>query len=91
MARNITAADRKSLIRLASTLPKGSEERRVLLAELQKQSVYEKSNKAKKLDSKNGYDLWEDRNKWVIIDRRGRAYLEPFGLRRDADKAWKML
>lgn len=31
--------DRKALIRLASTLPKGSDERRTLLAELQKQSM----------------------------------------------------
>jgi hypothetical protein len=31
--------DRKTLIRLASTLPKGSDERRTLLAELQKQSM----------------------------------------------------
>lgn len=33
------SSDRKTLIRLASTLPKGSEERRTLLAELQKQSA----------------------------------------------------
>tara|TARA_R110000824_G_scaffold119260_1_gene273284 strand:+ start:59 stop:493 length:435 start_codon:yes stop_codon:yes gene_type:complete len=31
--------DRKTLIRLASSLPKGSDERRTLLAELQKQSA----------------------------------------------------
>jgi hypothetical protein len=85
------SSDRQALIRLASALPKGGNERRVLLAELQKESVYRKSDKAKKLDSRNGYDLWEDRNKWVITDRRGRVYLEPFGLRRDADKAWGML
>lgn len=34
MAHNLTAADRSALIRLASTLPKGSEERRVILAGL---------------------------------------------------------
>ncbi len=34
MARNITASDRKSLIRLASTMPKGSPERKAILAGL---------------------------------------------------------
>ena len=34
MARNLTASDRKSLIRLASTMPKGSPERRAILAGL---------------------------------------------------------
>tara|TARA_B100001939_G_scaffold318317_1_gene305630 strand:- start:769 stop:1206 length:438 start_codon:yes stop_codon:yes gene_type:complete len=33
------SSDRKTLIRLAATLPKGSEERRVLLAELQKSAM----------------------------------------------------
>jgi predicted RNA-binding Zn-ribbon protein involved in translation (DUF1610 family) len=83
--------DRKALIRLASKMPVGDPVRRVVLAELQKESAYRKSDKAKKLDSRDGYDLWEDRNKWVITDRRGRVYLEPFNLRRDADKAWGML
>ena len=34
MARKLTASDRKALIRLASTLPKGSPERRTILARL---------------------------------------------------------
>ncbi len=34
MSRTITASDRKSLIRLAASLPKGSEERRAVLAGL---------------------------------------------------------
>jgi hypothetical protein len=34
MSRTLTASDRRSLIRLASTLPAGSEERRVILAGL---------------------------------------------------------
>ena len=34
MSRKLTASDRSALIRLASTLPKGSEERRVILAGL---------------------------------------------------------
>jgi len=34
MSRKLTASDRKSLIRLASTMPKGSPERRAILASL---------------------------------------------------------
>lgn len=34
MARTLTASDRRSLIRLASTLPKGSPERKAILAGL---------------------------------------------------------
>ena len=34
MSRSLTASDRKALIRLASTLPKGSDERRAVLAGL---------------------------------------------------------
>ena len=34
MARNITASDRKALIRLAGTMPKGSPERKAILAGL---------------------------------------------------------
>ena len=39
MSKSLTAADRSSLIRLASTLPKGSEERRAILAGLQKAAL----------------------------------------------------
>ena len=39
MAKNLTASDRKSLIRLASALPAGSPERRAILAGLQKAPV----------------------------------------------------
>ena len=39
MARNLTASDRKSLIRLASTLPAGSEERKAILAGLEKSAA----------------------------------------------------
>lgn len=41
MARTLTASDRRSLIRLASTLPKGSPERRTILAGLSKQASVE--------------------------------------------------
>lgn len=34
MSRSLTASDRKSLIRLAASLPKGSEDRRAILAGL---------------------------------------------------------
>jgi len=37
MARTLTASDRKTLIKLASTLPVGSPERKVILAGLSKQ------------------------------------------------------
>ena len=36
MARTLTASDRKSLIRLANTLPKGSPERKAILAGLER-------------------------------------------------------
>lgn len=39
MTRKLTASDRKSLIRLASSLPKGSPKRRAILAGLQKTSA----------------------------------------------------
>ena len=41
MSRTLTAADRSALIRLASTLPAGSDERRAILAGLNKQSSEE--------------------------------------------------
>jgi hypothetical protein len=45
---NITASDRSAMIRLASTLPKGSEERRDLLASLQKAGMEHSSPEALK-------------------------------------------
>jgi hypothetical protein len=39
MSRSLTASDRSALIRLASTLPKGSDERRVILAGLQEANI----------------------------------------------------
>lgn len=45
MSRSLTAADRSALIRLASTLPAGSEERRAILAGLR--SRREDPNRAK--------------------------------------------
>jgi hypothetical protein len=40
MAKTLTATDRKSLIKLASTLPVGSGERRVILAGLKKEAGF---------------------------------------------------
>jgi len=37
--KNLTASDRKSLIRLASSLPKGSPERKAILAGLEKKAA----------------------------------------------------
>lgn len=39
MPQKLTATDRKSLIKLASSLPKGSEERRTILAGLSKSAA----------------------------------------------------
>lgn len=39
MSRSLTAADRSALIRLASTLPAGSEERKAILAGLSKKAA----------------------------------------------------
>ena len=51
MPRTLTAADRSALIRLASTLPAGNEERKAILAGLQKQAGPDRSlmNKAHSL------------------------------------------
>lgn len=46
MSRTLTASDRKSLIRLAASLPKGSEDRRAILAGL-------------KMSNKNIYVVWQ--------------------------------
>ena len=48
-------------------------------------------DKAQMLLRSDGHILWKDRDKWVITDRRGRVYLEPFGQRRDAYTAWGTL
>ena len=48
MSRNITASDRKSLIRLASGLPKGSQERRAILEGLLKVGMEHASEEARK-------------------------------------------
>lgn len=39
MSRSLTASDRRSLIRLASTMEKGSGERRAILAQIQKKAA----------------------------------------------------
>ena len=37
--KNLTASDRKNLIKLASSLPKGSKERRIILAGIKKKAM----------------------------------------------------
>jgi hypothetical protein len=49
MARHLTAADRSALIRLASTLPAGSEERKAILAGLEKSSRSRMLQKVQKM------------------------------------------
>lgn len=49
MARHLTAADRSALIRLASTLPAGSEERKAILAGLEKASRSRMLQKVQKM------------------------------------------
>lgn len=46
--KTLTASDRRSLIRLASTLPKGSKERRAILAGLSKAAMEHASEEARK-------------------------------------------
>ena len=56
MKRNLTASDRSALIRLASTLPVGSDERRAILSHLKKGMDFKRIdrymiNAAKKMGS----------------------------------------
>ena len=51
MSKNLTASDRKSLIRLASSLPAGSDERRAILSSLSKRArEYDPKDVAKQID-----------------------------------------
>ena len=54
MARNLTAADRSALIRLASTMPAGSDERRAILARL---SIQLTRDELEDLDSEGSLSL----------------------------------
>lgn len=58
MSRILTASDRKNLVRLASELPKGSPERKAILAGLQKAAGTATDKQVRyvlHLMSKNGY------------------------------------
>ncbi len=59
MAKTLTATDRKALIRLASTLPKGSDERRTILGLL-------KTSGKIKLENERGDTIWLTETKFSI-------------------------
>lgn len=64
MSRSLTAADRRSLIRLASTLPAGSDERRAILAGLTA-SYYPVPSKGPTQDRRgNIYALYYENPAW---------------------------
>ena len=58
MPRSLTAADRSALIRLASTLPAGSEERKAILKGLVKTAGHE-------------WEYDRDADFWYLYDNRG--------------------
>lgn len=81
MPRTLTASDRKSLIRLASVLPKGSPERRDILAGLKAKDNRDITHKTaaditdKLYDTvRNQYHAFEQR-----MDKTLQAYLARFG------------
>ena len=64
MARELTASDRKNLIRLASEMPAGSPKRKAILAGLKKTSAEywagsDKDRVNVALEANNGRTLWE--------------------------------
>ena len=63
MSRTLTAADRSALIRLASTMPVGSEERRAILAGLSKKSALS-MQKAERILKKKGW-VFDGKNVWL--------------------------
>jgi hypothetical protein len=80
-SRRVTASDRSSLIRLASSLEKGDETRRAILAGLQKLSLrikddemkpYEKGGKVY-LESTHTYEDEESAKKAVEAQKKGRV------------------
>jgi len=70
MPRSLTAADRSALIRLASTLPSGSEERRAILAGLSKSAAtrYDHNGQLMTLAELAREAIGKD----VFVDSRGR-------------------
>ena len=71
MSRTLTAADRSRLIRLASTMEKGSEERKAILAGLSKSAAtrYEHNGELKTLAQLAREAIGKD----VFLDSRGRS------------------
>ena len=69
---NLTATDRSALIRLASTLPKGSEERKAILAGLNDFNMHGVPRRAswvKDLPTPRGYSWYEEDQAVVLVDR----------------------
>ena len=97
MARILTASDRKTLIRLASTLPKGSDERKAILAGLSKSAkTYTIMFTVPSNWDESDDDMLED---WVATDyngeltwhpkaRGGAAYGVTFPSQEDAENFW---
>jgi hypothetical protein len=67
MSRTLTAADRKALIRLASTLEKGSDERKAILAGLETQAPTVKSA-ARDLDITDEFKSLADKYASAVAD-----------------------
>ena len=86
MSRSLTASDRSALIRLASTLPKGSKERKAILAGLKEAARRTPITLQELLDLDEGGTLLLEKRDW-----NGRS-LDSFKLKgRGAERAWKEL
>ena len=81
MSRNLTASDRKSLVRLASTLPAGSPERKAILAGLAKTKSASRSKAAS--TGKILIEVGEDRERKSDTFPKGQPYVEFDGNRRE--------
>ena len=73
MSRTLTASDRSSLIRLASSLPAGSPERKTILAGLKKADDYEKSVSPKDEFVRNGVPL-ENLDPKTLAEEKRRTF-----------------
>jgi hypothetical protein len=86
MSRTLTAADRSALIRLASTLPAGSEERRAILTGLKEAARRTPITMQELRDLDDGGTLLLEKRDW------NGPTLDSFKLKgRGAERAWKEL
>lgn len=76
MSRSLTAQDRSSLIRLASSLPAGSAERKAILAKL-------KGEASRTASSSNALTLYATKLAGDVAKRYGGHLPEPLALRQD--------